>query len=179
MTRRATTATNDAERYLDARASWLIRCAYLLTGERTAAEDLAQDTALKIWESWTRVADARDRDAYVARIMVNTLRSQWRRRGPVVTDLSEPRLALAARRGPVGAAADDPMSAVDDADAIWRSMHVLSDRERTVVVLRYWADLDDATIARALRCRRGTVRSLASRGLHRMRHEMGERDADV
>jgi DNA-directed RNA polymerase specialized sigma24 family protein len=42
-------------------------------------------------------------------------------------------------------------------------------RQRTVLVLRFYADASDADIAQALGCRRGTVRSLASRGLATLR----------
>jgi DNA-directed RNA polymerase specialized sigma24 family protein len=42
-------------------------------------------------------------------------------------------------------------------------------RQRTVLVLRFYADASDADIAATLGCRRGTVRSLASRALAALR----------
>jgi RNA polymerase sigma factor (sigma-70 family) len=50
----------------------------------------------------------------------------------------------------------------------------LSPRQRVVIVLRYWADYDDAEIAEVLGCRRATVRSLAARGLAVIRQKVGE-----
>jgi RNA polymerase sigma factor (sigma-70 family) len=45
-------------------------------------------------------------------------------------------------------------------------------RQRSVLVLRYWADWPDTQIAEALRCRPGTVRSLAARGLRAVSKEL-------
>ena len=45
-------------------------------------------------------------------------------------------------------------------------------RQRAVLVLRYWLDLSEADIARSLGCRAGTVKSLHSRALARLRKEL-------
>jgi RNA polymerase sigma factor (sigma-70 family) len=42
-------------------------------------------------------------------------------------------------------------------------------RQRTALVLRYFEDLPEATIAELLRCRPATVRSLVARGLEALR----------
>jgi RNA polymerase sigma factor (sigma-70 family) len=54
-------------------------------------------------------------------------------------------------------------------DAMWRVLATLPDRQRAVVVLRYYLDLSDADIAAALGCRAGTVRSLAARAFAALR----------
>ena len=48
----------------------------------------------------------------------------------------------------------------------------LTDRQRLVVVLRYFADLRDEEIAEVLGVRPGTVRSLAHRAIAALRGEM-------
>lgn len=45
-------------------------------------------------------------------------------------------------------------------------------RQRTVIVLRYWMDFSEAEIAEVLECRPGTVKSLASRALSKIRKEI-------
>ena len=45
----------------------------------------------------------------------------------------------------------------------------LSDRERTVVVMRHYLDLSEAEVARTLGCSVGTVKSTCSRALQRLR----------
>jgi len=52
---------------------------------------------------------------------------------------------------------------------MWRALAVLPDRQRAVLVLRYYLDLPDAEIGDALDCRPGTVRSLATRAFAALR----------
>lgn len=56
-------------------------------------------------------------------------------------------------------------------DALWQALRRLPVRQRTVLVLRFYEDATDADIAHALGCRRGTVRSLASRALATLRQD--------
>ena len=54
----------------------------------------------------------------------------------------------------------------------------LPHRQRAAIVLRFYEDLSEDEIARILRCRNGTVRSLVTRGVHAMRAELrGDPDA--
>jgi RNA polymerase sigma factor (sigma-70 family) len=70
-----------------------------------------------------------------------------------------------ARRLPSAAAQDSELGADELEDALAK----LPARQRAAVVLRYYGDLPDADIARALRCRPGTVRSLIHRALADLR----------
>ena len=74
------------------------------------------------------------------------------------------------RRYPHDAASvvDAPTELVELHDALDR----LSDRQRAVVVLRYFADASDAEVAQLLGCRTSTVRSLARRSLLKLRKEL-------
>jgi RNA polymerase sigma factor (sigma-70 family) len=45
----------------------------------------------------------------------------------------------------------------------------LPPRQRAIIVLRYWADLNDAQVAALLGCSEGTVRSQAWRALAKLR----------
>jgi RNA polymerase sigma factor (sigma-70 family) len=163
----------DAEAFAERHADWLARCAYLMTGDREAALDLAQDTLLAVWRSWPKVAAAEDPQAYVARMMMNALRSAKRRKR-----LSTVSLQVSAGDGrtrtidPADPSRDH--DAVEDRDALGRAIAALPDRQRAVLVLRYWSDLDDAAIAHALACRRSTVRSLAARAFAALRGQLGE-----
>ncbi len=61
----------------------------------------------------------------------------------------------------------------DVRDELWRALARLPTRMRAVLVLRYWEDLSEAEAARVLGCSAGTVKSQASRGLSRLRIELG------
>jgi RNA polymerase sigma-70 factor (sigma-E family) len=138
----------------------LLRTAYLLTGDRSAAEDLVQDTLVHLYPKWARVAEADVPLAYVRRSVANRFINQRRRPSSrelvvdVVPERADPR-DLAAR--------------FDDRDQLWALLRTLPDRQRAALVLRYFEDLNDDDIAEALQCRAGTVRSLISRGLSDLR----------
>jgi RNA polymerase sigma factor (sigma-70 family) len=75
---------------------------------------------------------------------------------------------------------DDVPGADRDEDAIvlWEAVASLPARQRAVLVLRYHEDLPEAEVARLLRLPLGTVKSLAHRGLVRLRAELAASDED-
>ncbi|WP_370617896.1 SigE family RNA polymerase sigma factor [Mumia sp. Pv 4-285] len=153
----------DAEAFVREHATWMVRLAYLLTGGREDALDLAQETCERVWRSWDAVAAADDPRAYAATIMANLQRSRWRRKRPFEVPYEDTRH-------------DAPTSTLgfEEVDALRRGLDRLSERQRKAIVLRYWVDLDDATIAEALDCRPATVRSLLARGVARLRADLDQ-----
>lgn len=145
--------------FVMSRTPGLSRLARLLSPDSGAAEDLVQVTLLRAWRSWPRVTGAADPDAYVRRIMVNAAVSGWRRRWRAET----PTDAV-----PPGVTADR-FQQVDDRDYLVRTVQTLPARQRAAIVLRYFADLDDAAVADALGCSIATVRSQISRALAQLR----------
>jgi len=130
----------------------LLRYAYMLTGSTHEAEDLVQDALLKVLARPTR--DIAAVPAYLRKIILNDYRSRCRRR----------KLLLPV---PVLPPAFDD-NVVQKA-AVWHVLHRLPPRQRAVLVLRYYEDLDDSDIATVLGCRRSTVRSLAARAFAALR----------
>ena len=63
----------------------------------------------------------------------------------------------------------DPTSAIGEREAMWKLIGDLPLRQRAVVVLRYYEDLDDAAIGRILGCTASTVATHATRALDRLR----------
>jgi RNA polymerase sigma factor (sigma-70 family) len=62
----------------------------------------------------------------------------------------------------------DTAPEIAERDVVWRLLLDLPARQRTVIVLRYYEDYDDATIAALLQCSQGTVRTHAKRALDRL-----------
>ena len=58
----------------------LVRLAFGLTGDRWAAEDIAQITLARAYVAWRRVRRADDPDAYLRRILINASHRRFRRR---------------------------------------------------------------------------------------------------
>jgi len=133
----------------------LVRAAVFLGAAPHEAEDLAQTTLVLCYRKWERVRDAEDRDAYVYRILLNSLRDTrrsawWRRRD--------------ARSLPDQAVADTS-DATAIADAVHRAMSTLTTDQQQVVVLRYFVQLTEAQTAAVLGIPAGTVKSRLSRSI--------------
>ncbi len=147
------------EEFMTSRWPGLVRLAFGLTGDRWLAEDLAQTALASAYASWWRVRRADDPDAYVRRILVNASRSRFRRHR--VTEqpaASAPEVAV-----------PDPAASVDERSALVEALQALPQRQRAVVVLRYWEDLSDAQAGALLGCSASTVRSQAARALAKLR----------
>ena len=131
------------------------RLAALMTHDAEAGADIAQDVFADMSRRWVAIERP---DAYLQRALTNAS-SNWRRRG-----------RTAGRKLHLLVVPDPEDVAFDGlADAI----AALPFRQRAVVVLRYYADLTEAEIARALDCPAGTVKSLASRALATLSEEVG------
>jgi RNA polymerase sigma-70 factor (sigma-E family) len=138
-----------------------LRLAYLLTGDRGLAEDLAQDAFVKVFG---RFHDLRNRDAfwwYLRRTIVNLSRSHFRRR----------RVERAwLERQHVDEAQSDPD--VGERERLRAALQLLRPEQRAAIVLRYFEDLSEADTAQALGVAVGTVKSMVSRGMERLRKEL-------
>ncbi|WP_042372900.1 SigE family RNA polymerase sigma factor [Streptacidiphilus neutrinimicus] len=149
----------DFSTFVAARWTALVRTAYLLTGDFHEAEDLVQVTLVKVYPHWRGLREE-TADAYVRRALVNNNRSRHRRRR--VAHLLMPFV-------PDRPAADAGRSDVAERDLLVSLLARLPERQRAVVVLRYWEDLSAEEVADLLGCSVGTVKSQASRALAKLR----------
>lgn len=137
-----------------------LRTAVLLTGDWHTAQDLVQSSLGKLYRVWHRLDTAGDPDAYLRRILVNTQRSWWRARWR----REIPRADLPDLPGP-GDVGETRAVAEDIRNALAR----LPARQRTALVLRFFADLSEAETADLMGCSVGTVKAHTHRGLRAMR----------
>ncbi|ABW15150.1 SigE family RNA polymerase sigma factor [Frankia sp. Mgl5] len=146
------------EDFVTASADRLMRTAFLLTGNRHAAEDLLQGALERTYQRWGRERIIAP-EAYVRRVLVNAASSRWRSR-----QFREEPLDAAAER-----AGADGMPDLAMRDQVLRALRELPKRQRAVVVLRYFDDLPEAAVAEILGCSVGSVKTHASRALARLR----------
>lgn len=148
--------------YVVARQPALLRSAVLITGDPHTAQDLLQDALITLAARWERVRVGSP-DAYVRRVMYHDNISRWRRTREVpVGDLVEGARPVGARE-PV-----DPGGVVTGLD-VRRALDALTDKQRVVLVLRYYDDLSEKQIAQTLGVSNGTVKSQAHAALRRLR----------
>jgi RNA polymerase sigma-70 factor (sigma-E family) len=144
-----------------AHAPGAVRLAYLLTGDRVLAEDLVQEAFVRLFG---RFRDLRNPDAfgaYLRTTVVNLARSHFRR--------AKVERAYVDREG------GNPPATPQDAGGrleMWEALQGLRPRQRAAIVLRYYEDLSEAQTAEVLGCAVGTVKSLVSRGIERLREEL-------
>ena len=156
-------AETDAEfsEYVDGRLPSLRRLALLLCHDWHRADDLVQASLTKLYVHWHRARKAASVDAYVRTIIVREFvherRSAW------------------ARRVMLGSLLPDQPAAGLDADAaidLRAAIAALPARQRAVLVLRYYCDLDVERSAEVLGCSAGTVKSQTARALASLRRQL-------
>ena len=146
-----------------ARSATLFRTAWLLTGDWHLAEDLVQETLGRLYLHWAKVAAAEQPEAYARSVLVRSFLSHRRRRSS-----SERPSELVG----IGQAVHD-----EDSDLRVTLLGALShlDRlDRTVVVLRYWQDLDAPSTGELVGLSSAAVRTRCSRALARLRDVLGD-----
>ncbi|WP_084104424.1 RNA polymerase sigma factor [Demequina sp. NBRC 110056] len=141
----------------------LVGYAYVLCGDRAAAEDLVHESVVRTFSRGRRLTDAQHAEAYVKR----TIRNQF---------LNERRHERHARAkehlvaAPEVAPAD---SRLDDYDDLRRALAQLSPRQRACVLLRYYDDLPIAHVADELGLGVGTVKRYLHDAAERLRAALG------
>ena len=160
---------NDQDRdafvqFVHASSARLTKLAVLLIAERHGSDDLVQAAYERTLRHWPRLQKDGNPELYARRIVVNLAidGSRSRNRRPEV--LAQP-----------------PEESVNDcAEIVGERMRVLNAlgklprQQRAVVVLRYYADLSEASIAETLECSVGTVKSNAHRATVRLRELLGD-----
>ena len=150
-------------RYLEANLDRSYALAAVILGDRGEAEEATHDAVCAAWRGLDRLRDPAALEAWFTRILVNACRDHLRRRRirPLAVELPE---ALPGPEGP-----GDP-AALDELE---RALDGLSPEHRTVIVLRFWADLSLEEIAERTGERPGTVKSRLHYALAHLRTAYG------
>jgi RNA polymerase sigma factor (sigma-70 family) len=156
----------------------LVRLAIIMLGDRAAAEDVVQDAFLGLYRNWRRLADPANALAYTRSAVLNRCRNALRdqaRRGhrdqTAGVDASlNPEGAQGSSAQPGGrlATAQSAESAVlltEDSRRMLAVVRRLPDRQREVIVLRYYLDMSEEEAATAMGVSRGTIKSSTSRAV--------------
>lgn len=135
----------------------LLRLAIMLTGNRHDAEDVVQDALIAVAERWD-AASPKSGYAYLKKAVSNRAIDVMRKRHDILTD-TLPEHSI-----------DDPrFLRMDEDRAFFERLTVLPVRQRAVLILRFYADLDDREAGRILGCSAATIRSQAHRALATLR----------
>jgi RNA polymerase sigma-70 factor (sigma-E family) len=156
----ATRADEEFADYIAARLPSLRRLGYLLCQDWHRADDLAQAAAVRAFTHWSKASRADNIDAYVNAILVREFlherRSAWMRR----VSLTEPPETAASQ------------SDYDRSLDLQTAVAALPPRQRAILVLRFYGDLNIYQTADTLGCPPGTVKSQTARALDALRRTM-------
>jgi RNA polymerase sigma-70 factor (sigma-E family) len=128
------------------------RVAYRLLGDRSEAEDVAQEACARAYSRWSSVRD--HAEPWCVRVASNLALDTLRSRSRAVRRNAKLAATEVAAAGPV-----------DERLDLYAALAKLPRRQRETVVLRYLGDLSEAQTADLLGCSVGSVKTHASRGL--------------
>lgn len=159
VSRRADNA--EFEAFVAEHGAALLRHAVVLTGNHASAEDLLQSVLCKAFLKWARVRGADHPRAYVLRMLINEHLSAQRRRS--ATELPVEFVATEV------ATYERGFQLAEEVDEARRLLNSLGVRTRTVIVLKFFADMDDRAIAEYMGISESAVRATVSRTLRQLR----------
>jgi RNA polymerase sigma-70 factor (sigma-E family) len=145
-----------------------VRLAYLLTGDRALAEDLAHEAFIRCVGRFRHLRDEAAFGPYLRRAIVNLHTSMLRRR-------SLERAYVERERG-VASAHTTSLPDVGAREDLWRALRALPPRQRAALVLRYYEDLSELDAAEALGCSVPALKSLVARGGEALRKRIGKEE---
>jgi RNA polymerase sigma-70 factor (sigma-E family) len=137
----------------------MVRLAYVVTGDASVAEDIAQDAFIRAAGRFAYMRNESAFQFYLRRTVVNLCKNHFRRRD------RERRFA----RSHPPEETHDPHATTETHEIIRVALLRLPERQRTAIALRHFEDLSVDEAARVMRCRPGTVKALTSRGLDALR----------
>jgi RNA polymerase sigma-70 factor (sigma-E family) len=128
------------------------RVAYRLLGDRTEAEDVAQEACARTYSRWASVRD--HAEPWCVRVASN-----------LALDLLRARTRAMRRNERLKTNETTTAPAIVERLDLYAALQRLPRRQRETVVLRYLADLSEAQTADLIGCSVGSVKTHASRGL--------------
>jgi RNA polymerase sigma-70 factor (ECF subfamily) len=135
----------------------------LYCGDPVLGEEFAQEALARLCLRWSRVRGMASPEAWVHRVAINLANSVFRRR------LVERRAKHSLSTSTV---VDDPDSAT--AVAIRDAVSRLPRRQKTALVLRYYADLTVEDVAQLMECPPSTVKTLTRRAIQRLESQFAK-----
>jgi RNA polymerase sigma-70 factor (sigma-E family) len=148
----------------------LVRLAALLLGDVATSEEVVQDAFVRLQLRWGGLRDHTSALAYLRTSVVNGARSQLRKRGVRRRYAERQQVAIEGRSAEAGAMADQ------DHRRVVAALRDLPDRQREALALKFYLDLSEANIAKAMGVSAGSVKTHVHRGLAALGPVLGEEE---
>lgn len=154
---------------------------YRLTGTRDAAEDLMQETFLRVVRALGQYEHVGRFEAWLFRIAANLARDRARAQrrhgdGTPVGDWDVDEARVAGRQAAIPAGPEQRLVDREQGERLARAVDRLSDADREIILLRHYSELSFREIADVLGVPLGTALARAHRALGRLRQELVDKD---
>jgi RNA polymerase sigma-70 factor (sigma-E family) len=149
-----------------ANADAALRLAYVLTGDREAANDLVQEAFVRVLGRFGQLRHRDSFEPYLRRTVVNLAATQLRRRS-----VERRFLERWQEEGPPTGEMPD----IETRHELWQLLLGLPARQRIAVVLRYYEDMSEHEAGEAMGVSARAINSLVSRALDELRRKEGSR----
>jgi len=143
--------------------------AFMMTGDRTIAEDQVQEAFISAWKNIRTFRIGYPIKPWLVRILVNKVLSYQRDHVRTVSSVDSYHMA-----DPV---TSSTMEKIEQHDRIERAIDILPEEQRQVVLLRYFTGLSLAETSTALGRHQGTIKSQAHRALEKLKYLIEEQDS--
>jgi RNA polymerase sigma factor (sigma-70 family) len=161
----------DFSEFYEASRDACLRAVLASVADRGLAEDLLAEAYARAWASWPAVCRHPAPRAWIVRTALNTGVSRWRQRRKEVLLASSAEHADTVRLSAVDTTGVDP--------ALLRTLSMLPRRQREVIALRVFLDLDTRETARVLGIAEGTVTAHLARAIATLRAELVQQAQEV
>ncbi len=145
-----------------ASAPGMVRLAYVMIGDLSAAEDIVQDAFCGLFRRWMHLDNPDKALSYLRSSVLNACRSALRRKRP---ELSGEAPASDLDQLPAQWSGEEAAITEERRRTVMAALRRLPARQREVLVLRFYLDLSEAQIAAQMGTGQSTVRSSAHRAL--------------
>jgi len=144
------------------------------TNNSELAQDLVQETFLRIVQRLDRYDDQGKFEAWLFRILVNLVRDHGRSKSrhptqSTVVESDGQRSDLTDDMAGNSGTPFEPLTQREDVDRLHGALRKLPEGDRQILLLRHFADMPFKDIARTLNCPIGTVLARAHRALGKLR----------
>jgi RNA polymerase sigma factor (sigma-70 family) len=151
------------EEFFEAERDRLFGLMFLVTGDRTEAEEIAQDAFLALWERWDRVHLLESPAGYLTRTAMNIFRKRHRRNSALRRILPPPRPR-------------DQEGPADSRLMLSEALGALSPRQRAALVLTELIGYSSDEAARILHVKPSTIGALKYQGRAALREDSERTD---
>ncbi|KAA6458229.1 RNA polymerase sigma factor [Acidobacteria bacterium AB60] len=173
------TAAQEFSRLAAAHRPQIFRFLLASTRDLDLAETLTQDCLLKAHRNWAGFRGESTVLTWLMRIAINVQKDHWRNRRLQFWRTTRTNAVDVDEAGewlPSGESSpEQQLLAREKVDKVWEVVGTLSERQRTMFLLRYVEEMDIAEIAASTGLSDGTVKAHLSRALSRVRAELGGR----